>query len=66
MPILVEADLTDEVVGIFSVAERLMSMLVEAGLTHQVVPCIHTVVVFVVKGERGGACLTWEFKVVFQ
>ena len=30
----------------------LMSMLVEAGLTLQVVSCIHTVVVFVVKGER--------------
>ena len=44
-----------------------MSMLVEAGLTHQVVPCIHTVVVRVVKGERGGGpCLTWEYKVVFQ
>ena len=43
-----------------------MSMLVEAGLTHQVVPCIYTVVVCVVRGERGGACLTWEYKVVFQ
>ena len=38
-------------------SSSLMSMLVEAGSTHQVVPCIHTVVVRVVKGERGGRAL---------
>ena len=32
-----------------------MPMFVEAGLTHQVVPCIHTVVVCVVRGRGGGA-----------
>ena len=31
-----------------------MSKLVDAGMTHQVGPCIHTVVVCVVRGERGG------------
>ena len=35
-------------------SSSLMPMLVEAGLTHQVVPCFHTVVVCVVRGERGG------------
>ena len=43
-----------------------MSKSVDAELTHQVVPSIHTVVVCVVKGERGGPCITWEFKDVFQ
>ena len=44
-----------------------MPMLVEAGLTHQVVPCIHTVVLCVVRGQRGeGACITWELIADFQ
>ena len=35
-------------------ASSLMPMLVEAGLIHHVLLCIHTVVVCVVRGERGG------------
>ena len=48
-------------------SSSLMSMLVEAGVTHQVVPCFHTVVVSVVRGERGGgSCITWDLKVAFH
>ena len=35
-------------------SSSLMSKLVEAGVTHQVVSSIYTVVVGVVRGERGG------------
>ena len=44
-------------------------MLLEPGMTHEVGACIHTVVVCVVRGERGGGgrpCITWEIKFVFQ
>ena len=47
-------------------SSSLMSKLVDAGMTHQVGPCIHTVVVCVVRGKRGGPCTTWVFKDVFH
>ena len=49
-------------------SSSLMSMLVEAGVSHQVVPCFHTVVVCVVRVERGGggSCITWDLKVAFH
>ena len=47
-------------------SSSLMPMLVEAGLTHQVVPCFHTVVVCGVRGRGEGSYIAWDLNVIFQ
>ena len=42
-------------------SSSLMSMLVEAGMIQQVVPCCHTVVVCVVRGREGGELYSMGF-----